>query len=205
MPTRVLAAAVALLLAASLTACASAGSGPGADAGGDGIPAPVPAGDVVGQGTVLQQGDADAEFCIGAVAESYPPQCGGMPMPEWTFPEGTYEEASGVTWGSYAIIGRWDGEAFAVTGEVVPLALYSPLAEFDERLEEANAGEGDEATLTAIQDELSGFGDDSVLSSWQQNGYLFVQVRYDDGTVQEWMDARYGPALVAVQSALLDA
>ncbi len=205
MPTRVLAAAVALFLAASLSACASTGSGPGTDMGGDGIPEPIPAGDVIGQGTVLQEGETSAQFCIGAVMESYPPQCGGMPLVAWTFPEGTFEEASDVRWGTYAIVGSWDGESFEVTGEVVPLALYSPPAMLDERLDEANAGAGDEATLTEIQDEIAGFGNDSILSTWQQNGYVFVQVRYDDGTVQGWLDQRYGPDLVAVQSALLDA
>ncbi|WP_353808967.1 hypothetical protein [Agromyces sp. SYSU T00194] len=205
MPIRVLAAAVALAIAASFTACASAGSGPGGDSAGDDVPAPIPAGDVVAQGTVLAEDGAAAQFCIGAVMESYPPQCGGMPLAEWTFPEGTFEEASGVRWGTYAAVGRWDGETFTVTGDVVPLALYSPPAMVDERLDEANAGDGDEATLTAIQDELSELGAESVLSTWQQNGYLFVQVRYDDGTVQGWMDTRWGPDLVAVQSALLDA
>ena len=38
--------------------------------------------------------------------------------------------------------------------------------------------------------------------SWIENGYLFVTVVYDDGTLQSVYDARYGTEVVAVQSAL---
>jgi hypothetical protein len=35
-----------------------------------------------------------------------------------------------------------------------------------------------------------------------ENGYLFVYVLYDDGTVQAWVDDAYGIDKVAVRSVL---
>ena len=43
-----------------------------------------------------------------------------------------------------------------------------------------------------------------ILSSWPENGYLFVTVEYDDGTQQAYYDDLYGPDTVAIQSALRD-
>ena len=61
--------------------------------------------------TVLDDGDGP-EACLGPVAESYPPQCGGPPIKGWDWKDqlpDTYQQASGVTWGQYGVTGRWDG------------------------------------------------------------------------------------------------
>lgn len=41
-----------------------------------------------------------------------------------------------------------------------------------------------------------------VLSALVDNGYIFLTVIYDDGTIQQKMDRLYGPKIVAVVSAL---
>ena len=74
------------------------------------VPAPAGAiaapGQVVGQGTVLQKDDEAPQFCLGAVAESYPPQCTGPEIVGWDWDAVDGEEtASGVTWGAYAVTG----------------------------------------------------------------------------------------------------
>lgn len=85
-------------------------------------PTQVPAapGLVLGGATVLDDGDG-AELCLGGVAESLPPQCGGPPLIGWDWAdhEGDFEEASGVKWGDFVVTGTFDGTSVTPT-EVVP-------------------------------------------------------------------------------------
>lgn len=103
------------------------GAGPGGDTGGSGeVPsaAPTPHPDAAvttrSPATVLDDGDG-AELCLGAIAESYPPQCGGPRLADWDWAahEGEYEEAAGVRWGEFVVVGTYDGEEFTVE-EVTP-------------------------------------------------------------------------------------
>jgi hypothetical protein len=67
-----------------------------------------------GTGTVLEQG-AGPQLCFSTL-DSYPPQCGGgVELHGWDWSEATgYESANGTRWGSYEIVGHWDGESLAV-------------------------------------------------------------------------------------------
>ncbi|MHA6694523.1 hypothetical protein [Homoserinimonas sp. A520] len=203
-----------LLVRGLVTACAGVmiltGCGQ-AISGGDGIDInpPVPraaipaAGEVLGQGTVLQLDGGPVEFCLGAVAESYPPQCSGPELIGWDWASVDGEEAaSSVTWGTYAVQGTWDGERMTVTQPPIMLALYDPMAVPDPLRDPANAGETPEAELMAIQDELHELGTVDLLASGAQNGYLFVSVVYDDGQIQEYYDELYGEGVVVVESVL---
>lgn len=132
---------LALATAVSLAACSTegemravdpaAGGGPSTatTAPADEAPAPVPDGPVTTHGlvTVLDDGSGP-EMCLGAVAESYPPQCGGPALDGFDFGDVGAESASGVTWGSYALVGTFDGTTFTVT-DSTPAALYDPMAE----------------------------------------------------------------------------
>jgi hypothetical protein len=192
-----------------LAACATpADPGDGDDApGGPGAVGPIAApGEVIGQGTVLQIEGEDAQFCLAGVMESYPPQCGGPVVIGWEWPDdGMWESASGVTWGSYALQGTWDGVAFTMTQPPIPLALYDPMMqEPDPRSDPANAGDTAEDTLLRIQEELHAWTDVTVLTSYPENGYLWAGVYYDDGTIQSYLDDVYGPDVVIVQSVLRD-
>ncbi len=93
--------------------------------------APTPDGEVRTQGTVLEApGSASGgpELCF-AVAESYPPQCGGIPIRGWSWKQvARYtEQASDVRWGTFALTGTYDGDVFTLTQEAIPLALYDPM------------------------------------------------------------------------------
>ncbi len=82
--------------------------------------------------TVLDDGEGP-ELCH-AVAESFPPQCSGVPMADWAWadhPE--HEDESGVKWGTFALTGTFDGTTFAVT-DAIPAALYDALNEEPEPL-----------------------------------------------------------------------
>lgn len=192
-----------------LSGCASVAPDEGSVGGGVQInpeapPAAIPAeGEVLGQGTVLQvEGEAVA-FCLGAVAESYPPQCSGPEIVgwDWASVEGQ-ESASGVTWGTYVVQGTWDGEQLTVTQPPIMLALYDPMVVPDPLRDPSNAGATAEAALVDIQDEIHESRSVEILYSGPENGYLFVTVVYDDGQVQDYFDEVYGPDVVVVESAL---
>ncbi|MBP2435591.1 hypothetical protein [Microbacterium amylolyticum] len=63
------------------------------------------------------------ELCLGAIAESYPPQCSGPAIIGWTWPDDddVFDEASGVQWGTFRVSGTYVAEAaeFTLT-EAVP-------------------------------------------------------------------------------------
>lgn len=66
--------------------------------------------------SVLDDGDG-AELCLGAMAMSYPPQCGGARVVDWDWSqwEGAYEEALGVRWGAFTLTGTFDADAHTFT------------------------------------------------------------------------------------------
>ena len=212
-----------LLLAGVSVGLLALGGCAGRDAPGGGaaaspgqFPRPAAAGEVLAQATVLQKDGEEPQLCLGGVAESYPPQCGGPPILGWDWAAAEQSEtASGVTWGSYAITGTWDAAAFTVTHPSIPLSLYDPLAQIDPRLDGAASGPSEESTLLRLQDELnaadyspatfSDWSEAPILSNWTQNGYLWVSVVYDDGSIQRFFDGQFGDGVVAVQSALQDA
>ena len=99
--------------------------------------------------------DGEVELCLGAVAESYPPQCSGIPVVNWSWEGVEGSESSGdVTWGSYAVQGTYDGEQYTVSAPPIMLALYDPMAFPDPT--NGEPGAGDEATLLEIQEDLPG-------------------------------------------------
>jgi hypothetical protein len=68
-----------------------------------------------GSGLVLEDKDGTPELCLGAIADSLPPQCGGPPIEGWDWDSVPGEEsAAGATWGSYEVTGFYDGETFTL-------------------------------------------------------------------------------------------
>jgi hypothetical protein len=195
------AAALAALAVIALTSCASptaAGSAPDSPLGS--VAPGLPSGDVIGQGTVLDDGDG-AMLCLGPVAESAPPQCSGIPLKEWTW-EGLEggTTTGGVTWGSYAVQGIYDGESFAVTQAPVLLALYDPMAPEDPT--GGKPGKGTESELLDIQEQLPDRLGTAYFGSYPADGWLWVDVLWDDGTWQDAADGEFGAQKVIIRSAL---
>jgi hypothetical protein len=83
---------------------------------------PVPDGPVTTTyaATVLDDGDG-AELCLGGVATSLPPQCGGPNLLGWDWSDhvGDFEDVSGTKWGDFAVTGTFDGRDLTPT-DVVP-------------------------------------------------------------------------------------
>jgi hypothetical protein len=64
--------------------------------------------------TVLQNRNHGPELCLG-VLESFPPHCGGLPIPNWRWDQVEGEQtAGGTTWGRYQLVGTYDGASFTV-------------------------------------------------------------------------------------------
>jgi hypothetical protein len=63
--------------------------------------------------TVLESPEHGPELCLGGVAESYPPQCGGPAVEGWSWDsiEGA-QSASGTTWVEVYVNGTWDPDRY---------------------------------------------------------------------------------------------
>lgn len=269
----------ALLLALPLAACSTEDDMRAVDPAGAGepststqpgeAPTPVPDGKVRTSGlvTVLDPGTGP-QLCLGPIAESYPPQCGGPAVDGFEWGDVGFEEASGVKWGSYALTGTFDGTTFTAT-DAIPAALYDAMAEppddplgaacetpattdtaratpedLDATLAAASALPGyatawltgttinvavtedeagaestlretwggplcvttvekTDADLNAINQELQAALPTLLTSGSFAPDSLDAQVVFDDGSIQDWVDATYGEGLVRISSALV--
>ena len=121
------AAAVAALVVVAIAVAANnadSRSGKNHDIGGS---PSKPSGDVIARATVLDDGTNGPQLCLGGVAESYPPQCGGPDVVGWDWSKVTgFDHASGVRWGEFVVTGTYDATAgtFTLTRPAVAAAAY---------------------------------------------------------------------------------
>lgn len=99
---------------------------PGACAGDNAAPSPGMGRPTAGlyevTATVLESEEHGPELCLGGIAASDPPQCGGVPLRSWDWNRVAGEErgdgsgwgAGETTWGEYHLIGTYDGDVFTV-------------------------------------------------------------------------------------------
>ena len=165
---------------------------------------PLPREPVTGQGTVLQTPDGTPQLCLGAVAESWPPQCSGIPLEGWDWDTvGPYERADlggEVTrWSTFAVTGRLRAGGMTVT-EVVPLPLYDPPAEPSPRPSAPPPLRPEQ--WEAVRERLMGVPGLLTVDRPDEAGPLQLLVVHDDGSIQGWVDASFGAGAVVVTSAL---
>ena len=164
-------------------------------------PAP-PEGEVIGTGTVMDV-DGEVELCLGPVLASYPPQCGGIPLEDWSWEGLEGSESSGsVRWGAYAVTGTFDGTVLTLTQNPAMLALFDPPIEDPTG---GVAGATAEAELDElVQDVSDRFADDPdmFLGAYPDNGYAWIEVVWDDGTLQQAADEEFGSDAVVIVSRL---
>lgn len=108
----------------ALAGCATSGAPNAADPGAGGTdPATGPLLRSAWPATVLDDGEGP-ELCLGGIDASYPPQCGGPALIGWDWEslELPYEEASGVRWGTFGVVGTYDpgAQEFTVTEVIGP-------------------------------------------------------------------------------------
>ncbi|WP_407360451.1 hypothetical protein [Microbacterium sp. LBN7] len=160
----------------------------------------LPQGRVIGVGTVLDVA-GDVQLCLGAIMESYPPQCSGVPIDGWSWDGLEGSETSGeTTWGAYAVYATYDGTRLTNTDPPIMLALYDPVAPEDPT--GGTEGTTAEVDLTRIQDDISARLGRDALTVGADRGYVWLQVVWDDGTIQDAADAEFGDDVVIVTSSL---
>jgi hypothetical protein len=166
------------------------------------LPTAIPAADgpVTGLGLVLDNGKPG--FCLGPVAESYPPQCTGLAMTGWDWSEhrGAFDDANGVRFGSFAVTGTFDGETLDAQSAVSG-AVYDPMP-WPQPTSSA-AENHTQAQLDAIAEQLVDLP--GALSTTTGDNLVVVDVIHDDGSLQAWADSRFGDGLVFVHPMLAPA
>ncbi|WP_126688269.1 hypothetical protein [Nocardioides ferulae] len=183
---------------------ASDGAEPDAPAG---MPAAIPAADgpvrSLHLATVLDAGDAPPQLCLGPVAESWPPQCQGIPIDGWRWADarGVFDREGDVRWGSFAVTGTFDGETFTVT-DLVPAALYDPMVP-EPSTPPTPAVELDAGELEVVVGEVMALP--GATSASADEVRVTVEVVHDDGSLQRWADETYGADVVNVVSLLVPA
>lgn len=153
--------------------------------------------------TVMDAGSG-VELCLGAIAESYPPQCGGPAIPNWDWAayDGTYDQQGDIRWGTYAVTGTWDGTSFTVT-DAITGALYDPMMPEPVVLPEPSVAYSQtelEDISRALADDLPGYQG----SYPDDEGHVRADVTYDDGSLQAYVDEAYGAGVVVLNGALAD-
>jgi len=203
-------AAIALIALTALTACGSDSGGdtatdPGGSGGGNPMPTEAPAapGPVHTRGLATVMDTGRPELCLGAVAESYPPQCGGPEIRGWDWDDqdGVFDQQGKTRWGQFAVTGRWDGTTFTVT-DATPAALYDGMAIEEPTVPEPGRSY-DQAELEQIAAKL-GKELPGAQGNFGDQGHVFIDVMYDDGSLQAWADEEYGENVVIVVPALVD-
>ena len=178
---------------------------PGSPPSDSAVPGDVPAapGTVHTRGLVTVMDTGSPELCLGPVAESYPPQCGGPALEGWDWEEqhGVFDRQGKVRWGQFAVSGTWDGTTFTVQ-DSIPAALYDAMAPEEPTVPPAARSytrqELDDLAET-LGRELAG-----AQGAFADDGHVFVDVTYDDGSLQGWADDQYGKDVVVVVPSLVD-
>jgi hypothetical protein len=79
--------------------------------------------------TVLQDRKHGPELCLSVVFTSLPPQCSGIPVTNWRWDQVDGEASrNGTTWGSYRVVGTYDGTSFTVVETGAPERQPPPSA-----------------------------------------------------------------------------
>ena len=157
------------------------------------MPEPDPTQEVWALTNVIDDGSG-ANLCP-IMLESYPPQCGGaIPIDGWSWDGLPLDQEGEVRWGFYAVYGTYDGERLTVTRSAEfggAIDIMGPTHTGTLTTAEA------ERILREIQEDLPGdFG--SAIG----DGYVTIDVTFDDGTLQTQLDERYGVGSVEVSSLL---
>ncbi len=65
---------------------------------------------------MLESTEHGPQLCLGGIAASLPPQCGGPDIVGWSWDAVDAEEAAnGTTWGSYRVVGTYTDAVFSLT------------------------------------------------------------------------------------------
>lgn len=154
-----------------------------------------PEGEVVAEGTVLDVNGV-VVICLGAVAESAPPQCSGTPLEGWSWDGIGGAGALDAMWGDYTVQGTYDGERIAVTQTPSPAAHPDPAPEV------TVTDDAERKRLTDVWEQIVDRIGTRTISTHIDPDRVEVHVVWDDGTLQDAADAEFGEGVVYIRSAL---
>ena len=157
------------------------------------MPEPDPTQEIMALANVVDDGSG-AQLCA-VLLESFPPQCGGaIPIDGWTWDGLPLEQEGDVRWGFYAVYGTYDGERLALT---LPAEFGGAVDVMGPPYTGELTTEDATRIVREIEEDLAGdFG--SAIG----DGFVTIDVTYDDGTLQSQLDERYGAGAVYVSSML---
>ncbi len=146
---------------------------------------PAALGQVRAIATVLEA-DGGPQLCLGGVAESLPPQCGGPLITNWQWAKtgGAFEETAGVRWGEFVVTGTFDGSTLTQTEDPIPLALYDAAAEPPE----------DQPTTPCSEPDGGWRVLDSTLTTEESMQRTLSRAARLDGYAGAWLDQSMNPA-----------
>lgn len=182
------------------------------------VPSSSPDGRLVGRGLVLDDGSGP-ELCLGGVAESLPPQCGGPKLVGWSWPADA-ERAAGVTWVDAALLGTYDGHRFTVVrtlsnAETTRLFPAEEMPDFATPCPEPAGGwvapdpdratEDDQQRVFTAAERLPGYAEswlDDLGDSAQDPRKIVVNVRVtgDPATAERALRAVWGGSLCVTRA-----
>ncbi len=204
---------MALLVA--LAGCGTPG-GRAADPAGGGAPRPPSAsgipparGEVASRMLATVMDTGRPELCLGPVAESWPPQCHGVPLVgwDWSGRGGQYDESGDVRWGRFVVRGTFDGTTLTVTGAVGEAGYDPDVLEKpgppDERARPGHVGAWRPGEQAELQRKLEADPLPGTLSVYPAPAAVVVEVVHDDGSLQQRVDRAYGAGRVEVHSMLV--
>ncbi|GAB2897457.1 hypothetical protein [Streptomyces mayteni] len=147
--------------------------------------------------TVLESGDEGPLMCWG-LQESYPPQCsGGIEVVGWSWTDLTAESALGTTWGSYDVVGTWDGERLTLAQ---PPTDAVQEADADADAEQAEEPLFDEEFETPCPEPEGGWEPvDRTLVEDGTAGEAIAGASIFDTYAGGWIDQRDDTAIVTVR------
>jgi hypothetical protein len=196
--------------AASLAACGTAqvdgdtGAGAGVTSEEDTSTSTSGTDLMTGQGMAIETPEAGVSLCLGPVAESYPPQCQGIPLLGLDWADvADRQTASGVTWGQVKVVGTFDGTTFTLTeSPAVPTFSVEPdngtgASPFPQLCDDPyrDGEEGfvpqtaeDMATMEAFGAFVEGY--DGYVASWLSDGVSIYNVLVTGAADEAWADLR---------------
>ena len=194
--------------AAALAGCGTVGveADPGAATRDDATSTSTTSGSdlMSGQGMAIETPERGVSLCLGAVMESFPPQCQGIPLVGLDWAEvADRQSASGVTWGQVKVVGSYDGHTFTLAEPpAVPTFPVEPdngsgASPFPQLCDDPFRGgqEGfvpqtpeDVATAEAFGSLLEGY--QGYVGSWLSDGISIYNVLVTGDPDQAWEDLR---------------
>ncbi|HEV7720060.1 MAG TPA: hypothetical protein VGO60_02195 [Iamia sp.] len=139
---------------------------------------------VEGFAGVLEDDEHGPEACFWGMAESLPPQCSGLPLPGWDWAAVAGEESAGeARWGSYHVVGDYDGETLTVVGtpEHDPTGETAPPFSDPDRTPPCDPPAGG---WDSVDGEPNGAADRAAMEA---------AARTEPDVAGVWLDARHGP------------